>query len=112
VLVSWPQAFLFPCVHDVVMVSGGVATTPRTVIESPRPLLADDRKRDVGGVFAAVTDAHDLREIPSRLVGHPAVDWGSVLVNADPAGRDAYQRTVTRTLVPGAGGTRHVPPEH
>jgi arabinosyltransferase B len=112
VLVSWPQAFLFPCVHDVVKVSGGVATTPRTVIESPRPLLADDRKRDVGGVFAAVTDARDLREIPSRLVGHPEVDWGSVLVNADPAGRDAYQRTVTRALVPGAGGTRHVPPEH
>ena len=93
-------------------VSAGVATTPRTVIESPRPILADDRKRDIGGVFAALAAFGDLHEVPSRLVGHPDVDWGSVQVSGDPAGLDAYQRTVTRTLVPGDGGVRHAPPEH
>lgn len=112
VLVSWPQAFLFPCVHDVPTVSAGVATMPRTVIESPRPWLADDRKRDIGGVFAAVVGFGDLHEIPSRLVGHPEVDWGSVQVSGDTTARDAYLRTVTRTMVPGDGGVRHVPPEH
>lgn len=112
VLVGWPQAFLFPCVHDIPTVSDGVVTTARTVIESPRPLLADDRKRDVGGVFAALTDYRSLQEVPSRLIGHPEVDWGSVLVSIDPAQRDAYQRTVTRTLVRGDGGVPHAPPEH
>jgi arabinosyltransferase C len=112
VLLGWPQAFLFPCVLDVVTVSAGVATTPRTVIESPRPFLADDRKRDIGGVFAALAAFGDLHEVPSRLVGHPEVDWGSVQVSGDPAGRDAYERAVTFTLVPGDGGVRHAPPEH
>ena len=111
VLVSWPQAFLFPCVHDVPTISAGVANTPRTVIESPRPHLADDRKRDVGGVFAALAAFGDLHEIPSRLVGHPEVDWGSIEVTGGTAVPDAYQRTVTRHLVAGSGGTRHTPPE-
>ena len=35
VLVSWPMAFLFPCVGDVATVTAGVASTPRAVIESP-----------------------------------------------------------------------------
>ena len=112
VLVTWPQAFLFPCVHDVATVSAGVATTPRTVIESPRPFLADDRKRDIGGVFAALAEFGDLREIPSRLVGHPEVDWGSVQVAGPTTVRDAYQRTATRSLVRGDGGVEHAPPEH
>ena len=110
-MIGWPQAFLFPCVHDIPTITAGVVGTPRTVIESPRPLLADDRKRDVGGVFAAVTDFGSLQEIPSRLVGHPEIDWGTVLVNVDPAQQDAYGRTVTRTLVSGDGGTAHAPPE-
>lgn len=112
VLVSWPQAFLFPCVHDIATVYGGVATTPRTVIESPRPFLEEDRKRDVGGVFAAMIAFGSLHEIPSRLVGHPEIDWGSVQVADDTTARDAYERAVTRTLVPGDGGTRYAPPEH
>ena len=112
VLLGWPQSFLFPCVHDIPTITGGVVSTPRTVIESPRPLLADDRKRDVAGVFAAVTDVSSLQEVPSRLAGHPEIDWGTLLVSIDPAQRDAYGRTVTRTLVPGDGGTAHVRPEH
>ncbi|MCV7014889.1 arabinosyltransferase domain-containing protein [Mycolicibacterium madagascariense] len=112
VLVSWPMAFLFPCVHDIATVTGGVGTTPRAVIDSPRPHLTEDRKADVGGVFAALTTYGDLQEVPSRLRGHPDVDWGSVLVSADPARHDAYRRTVTRTLVPGLDGVPHPPPEH
>ena len=112
VLVTWPQAFLFPCVLDIATVSGGVAQTPRAVIESPRPWLKDDRKRDIGGTFHELEVFGDLQEIPSRLVGAPTVDWGSVQVSADTAGRDAYRRTTTRALVPGAGGVRHAPPEH
>ncbi|WP_284229096.1 arabinosyltransferase domain-containing protein [Mycobacterium antarcticum] len=110
VLVSWPMAFLFPCIRDTVTVSAGVATTPRTVIESPRPWLVDDRRREIGGVWAALTDSGVLHEVPSRLVGHPDVDWGSVQVS-DAAALDAYQRTVSRTLVPGLGGAPHPPPE-
>ena len=111
VLVGWPQAFLFPCVRDIPAVSGGLATTPRTVIESPRPWLSDDRKADIGGTFHELTVFGDLREIPSRLRGAPDVDWGSVFVSADPADPDAYLRTVERTLVPGAGGIPHQRPE-
>jgi arabinosyltransferase C len=112
VLIGWSTALLFPCVHDVPTVSAGVATTPRTVIESPRPHLNQDRASDVGGVFAALDAFGDLQEVPSRLVGHPDVDWGSVLVSGRPAERDAYQRTVTRTLVSGVGGVPHLPPEN
>lgn len=111
VLVSWPQSFLFPCVKDVATVSGGIASTPRTVIESPRPWLTDDRNRDIGGTFHELTVFGDLQEIPSRLVGAPGVDWGSVLVSGDTAARDAYRRTVRRELVPGSGGTPHQRPE-
>lgn len=111
VLVGWPQSFLFPCVRDIARVAGGIASTPRTVIESPRPWFVDDRKRDIGGTFGELEIFGDLREIPSRLRGAPDVDWGSVLVSGDTAARDAYQRTVRRELVPGAGGTAHQKPE-
>ncbi|MCV7421248.1 arabinosyltransferase domain-containing protein [Mycobacterium yunnanensis] len=110
VLVGWPVAFLFPCIHDVPWVRAGVASTPLTVIESPRPSLIEDRRRDVGGVFATLTVLGQLHEVPSRLVGRPDVDWGSVQVFGGLA-RDAYRRTVTRELVPGIGGVAHPAPE-
>ena len=110
VLIGWPVAFLFPCVRDVATVRAGVATTPLTVIESPRPFLTEDRRQDIGGVFAALTAFGTLHEIPSRLVGRPDVEWGAVMLSGDVA-RDAYRRTVTRTLVPGSGGVEHLPPE-
>ena len=111
VLISWPLAFLFPCVLDVATVSGGVASTPRTVIESPRPFFVDDRDRTIGGTFHELVVFGDLYEIPSRLVGAPDVDWGSVRVSGDPAARDDYLRTVERELLPGATGTGHQRPE-
>jgi arabinosyltransferase C len=111
VLLSWPTAFLFPCVQDLAEVSAGVATTPGVVVESPRPHLTEDRKTDIGGVFAGLDTFGRLHEVPSRLVGHPELDWGAVLVS-DGAVRDAYQRAESETLVTGIGGVAHPPPEH
>lgn len=79
VLVSWPQAFLFPCVHDIVGVRDGLAQTPRTVIEAPRrhgrlSAIATDQVQ--GGVFAALRPFGELREMPTRVIGHPDLDWG------------------------------------
>ena len=67
VLLSWPMAFLFPCVRDVVSVAAGVATTPRVVIESPRPFFLDDRRREIGGVFAALAQPGVLHEVRTRF---------------------------------------------
>ncbi|MDG4663545.1 arabinosyltransferase domain-containing protein [Mycobacterium sp. 236(2023)] len=111
VLVSWPQAFLFPCVRDIAAISGGVAQTPRTVIESPRPWLTEDRKVSVGGTFAGLEIFDQLSEIPSRLSGHPEIDWGSITVYSDTAARDNYSRSTTRTRVWGLGATRDQEPE-
>jgi arabinosyltransferase B len=107
VLISWPQSFLFPCVYNIAAVNGGLAQTPTTVIESPRPWSTDDRDPNVGGNFAELTTFGDLHEIPSRLIGHPEVDWGSVLVSGDTTAHDAYQRTVTEVTVAGIGGILH-----
>jgi len=110
VLISWPLSFLFPCVHDIAAVSGGLAQTPRTVIESPRPWLTDDRDPAIGGAFAGVDVFATLGEIPSRVVGHPEIDWGTIRV-ANTVTRDAYGRTVTRSTQWGAGN-RGRSPEH
>ncbi len=93
VLVSWPQAFLFPCVHNIVTVAGGLATAPRAVIEAPRihgRLSAVTTAQDQGGVFAAIRPFSRLYEIPTRLAGHPDLDWGALQLPADPAFHDAY----------------------
>lgn len=105
VLISWPQSFLFPCVGNIAGVSGGVAQTPRIVIESPRPWMTDDRNPDIGGTFTGLATFGQLGEIPSRLVGHPDIDWGSVLVSGDTAARDAYVRSTTQDQVWGVGDT-------
>lgn len=107
VLISWPESFLFPCVRNIATVRGAVAQTPVTIIESPRPWLTDDRNPDIGGTFAELAESGELHEIPSRLIGHPEVDWGAVKVSGDTAARDAYQRTVTEVTVPGIGGVAH-----
>jgi arabinosyltransferase B len=98
VLVSWPQAFLFPCVRNVVRVADGLAETPRVVIEAPRRhgrLSANTTDQLQGGDFAALRPFGRLHEVPTRLAGHPEIDWGSLQFSADPAARDAYQRSTT-----------------
>jgi arabinosyltransferase B len=96
VLVSWPQAFLFPCVRNIVWVADGLADSPRVVIEAPRRLgrlSAVTTAQDQGGDFAAIRPFSRLQEVPTRLIGHPEIDWGALQLSADPAFRDAYQRT-------------------
>lgn len=105
VLISWPQSFLFPCVHDIAAVAGGLAQTPRTVIESPRPWFTEDRDPAVGGTFAGLTGSTVLNEIPSRIIGHPDLDWGTVRVVDTRFERDSYARSTTRATVWGIGAT-------
>lgn len=111
VLVAWPQSFAFPCVIDIPRVAAGMAQTPDTVIESPRPYFAEDRDENIGGSFAGVAELGDLQEVTTRLRGHPDVDWGSVRVWTGAIGRDRYGVTVERIVVAGAGGTPRPPPE-
>ncbi len=113
VLVSWPQAFLFPCVRNIVGVADGLAGAPRVVIEAPRRLgrlSAVTTAQDQGGDFAAIRPFGRLYEVPTRLAGHPDVDWGALQLSADTAARDAYQHTTThapadrgRSSLPGDG---------
>ncbi|MGH3842388.1 MAG: arabinosyltransferase domain-containing protein [Pseudonocardiaceae bacterium] len=93
VLVSWPQAFLFPCVHNIAGVTGGLATAPRAVIEAPRvhgrgSAVTTDQSQ--GGVFAAIRPYSRLYEVATRLKDHPDADWGTLQLPADPAFRDTY----------------------
>jgi hypothetical protein len=110
VLVAWPQAFLFPCA-PLPRVAAGLAQTPDTVIESPRPYFAEDRDPNIGGTFAGVPGLGDLQEVPTRVRGHPDIDWGSVRVWFGGIGRDRYDVAVERHVVSGAGGIPRQPPE-
>ncbi|MGH3888156.1 MAG: arabinosyltransferase C-terminal domain-containing protein [Pseudonocardiaceae bacterium] len=99
VLVSWPQAFLFPCVQDIPGVAAGLATAPRAVIEAPRRhgrLSAITTDQSQGGDFAALRPFGRLYEVPTRLAGHPDVDWGALQLTDYPYARDAYERRTTR----------------
>ncbi|MBV9163941.1 MAG: arabinosyltransferase domain-containing protein [Pseudonocardiales bacterium] len=99
VLVSWPQAFLFPCVRNIAGVADGLADAPRVVIEAPRRhgrLSAITTDQNQGGDFAALRPFGQLYEVPTRLAGHPDVDWGALQLSGDTAARDAYQRSTTR----------------
>jgi arabinosyltransferase C len=93
VLVSWPQAFLFPCVRDIAGVADGLAAAPRAVIEAPRRhgrLSAITTDQSQGGVFAALRPFGRLYEVPTRLVDHPDIDWGALQLTDYPATRDTY----------------------
>ena len=96
---------------DIPVVADGLALTPDTVIESPRPYFAEDRDQAIGGTFAGVAELGDLQEIPTRLRGHPDVDWGSVRIWSGATTRDRYDVTVERVVVPGTGGVPRQPPE-
>jgi len=90
VLVSWPVAFLFPCVHNIVGVADALAATPAVVIEAPRRfgrLSAVTTDPTQGGVFAGLRPFGELHDIPTRLAGHPDVDWGTLQLNTT---RDTY----------------------
>ncbi|MGH3776244.1 MAG: arabinosyltransferase domain-containing protein [Pseudonocardiaceae bacterium] len=93
VLVSWPQAFLFPCVRDIAGVADGLATAPRAVIEAPRRhgrLSAITTDQSQGGDFAALRPFGQLYEVPTRLAGNPEADWGALHLTTT---RDTYHQT-------------------
>ncbi|MGH3988074.1 MAG: arabinosyltransferase domain-containing protein [Pseudonocardiaceae bacterium] len=93
VLVSWPQAFLFPCVAGIAGVADGLAAAPRAVIEAPRRhgrLSAITTDQSQGGAFAALRPFGRLYEVPTRLAGHPEADWGALHLTTI---RDTYHRT-------------------
>lgn len=99
VLVNWPIAFLFPCVTDVVGVAHGVAAAPRVIVEPPgryAELAAVSTAPTAGGNFAALRTLSRRAEVPTRLLGHPETDWGSVwLVDYPDLDRGGYRRVVT-----------------
>jgi arabinosyltransferase C len=89
-----------------------MAQTPSVVIEGPRPRFDEERDRHLGGTFAELDVFGKLGEVPTRLVGHPDVDWGALFVSYDDTPRDAYQRKITRILRGGAAEIGHAAPEH
>jgi arabinosyltransferase B len=91
VLVSWPQSFLFPCVHNIARVADGIAQAPRAVIVAPGPWFTAPTDQSLGGDFAALVPFGRLYQIATRLAGHPDIDWGTLLISADTSARDAYQ---------------------
>lgn len=99
VLVNWPIAFLFPCVTNEVGVAHGVADAPRVIVDAPgryAGLAAVITEPNAGGNLAALRTLGTRGEVPTRLVGHPEVDWGSVRFVGYPGlERDTYQLTVT-----------------
>ncbi|MBV9312643.1 MAG: arabinosyltransferase domain-containing protein [Pseudonocardia sp.] len=107
VLVNWPIAFLFPCVRNVVGVAHGIADTPRALVEAPGRYvgLADaSTDPEVGGIFAILRTLGKRSEIPTRVVGHPDLDWGSMRLIEYPADRDQYRQTRSRVEIPGWTG--------
>jgi arabinosyltransferase B len=94
VLVSWPQSFLFPCVRDIAGVVNGLAQTPRALIVAPGPWFTQATDQQIGGDFAGLVFFNGLHEVATRLTGHPDIRWGTLLVAADTATTDAYQRQV------------------
>ena len=116
VLVNWPIAFLFPCVRDTVGVAHGVVEAPRVVLEAPgqyADLAAASTAPQAGGDFAVLRGLGRLGELPSRVVGHPELDWGSVRLvdyraDGKQAGtslaRDRFQLTLSTTTIPGWWG--------
>lgn len=111
VLIGWPVSFLFPCIRDIPEVSDGLAQTPGAVILGPRPQFDTERNPALGGTFAALDQFGKLGEVPTRLAGHPDVDWGALLISRDDADKDGYDREVRRVTRYGWDSTGHVVPE-
>jgi len=105
VLVNWPIAFLFPCVRDVVTVAHGIAGAPRAVLGPARrydALGGQSLDPLAAGDFAVLHSLGTLGEVPTRVVGHPDLDWGSLqLAGYRGAALDAYQVRLSQVRIPG-----------
>jgi arabinosyltransferase C len=90
VLVSWPIAFLFPCVGNIAPVADGLAAMPRVILTSPDDSTFAAADPAIGGSFAGLKPLDRFYEVPTRLAGHTDIDWGSVLVAGSAVPGDAY----------------------
>jgi hypothetical protein len=106
VWVCCPPAFLAPCGRDSPGVPGGLAAAPRGVIVAPRRhgrLSAITTDQSQGGVFAALRPFGRLYEVPTRLAGHPDIDWGALHLTGYPFTQDTYQRATLSRHGPETG---------
>ena len=102
VLLSWPQSFVFPCVHDVARVADGVAQTPRVVMVDAGPWFTEPQDQRLAGVFAGLQPYGQLYEVPTRFRGHSGPQWGALLLSAAPS-PDAYDLRLDQVRRPGHG---------
>jgi arabinosyltransferase C len=102
-LVSWPLGFLFPCVEDIAPVAHGVAQMPRVILVDPYSWFTKTNDESLGGTFAAALPYGRFHEVRSRVVGHPELRWGTVLVSAEPAGGGVDDRHSVRETPWGLG---------
>ena len=82
------------------------AAAPRAVIEAPRRhgrLSAITTDQSQGGVFAALRPFGRLYEVPTRLAGHPDIDWGALHLTGYPFTQDTYQRATLSRHGPETG---------
>lgn len=101
VLLSWQQSFVFPCVHDVARVADGIAQTPRVMVVTYGPWFTEPQDERPAGVFAGLQPFGHLYQVPSRVIGHPEIHWGAVLVSR--ASADGYDLRLDRVPRPGRG---------
>jgi arabinosyltransferase C len=108
VLVNWPIAFLFPCVRNVVTVARGIAGAPRTVLAPARrydALGGQSLDPAAAGDFAVLSglgSLGSLGEVPTRVVGRPDLDWGSLrMAYYRDAVRDGYDVRLSEVATPG-----------
>jgi arabinosyltransferase B len=102
VLLSWPQSFVFPCVHDAARVADGIAQTPRVMVVSTGPWFTEPQDERLGGVFAGLQHYGRLFQVPTRVVGHPEIQWGAVLLSGAES-VDAYDVRRDQVRRPGRG---------
>lgn len=106
-LVAWPMAFLFPCLDDRARVANGLAQAPGAVIVSPGSWFTEPMVASLGGNFAGLWSYGRLYEVPARVIGDSPLDWGALLLPADPSARDGYEVKLTETRRSGHVADRH-----
>ena len=71
-----------------------------------------ERAQALGGTFAGMEMFDRLNEVPTRMAGHPDIDWGTLKTAAPGVVRDAYTRSVAPEVRWGFDSTGRVNPEH
>jgi arabinosyltransferase C len=101
VLLSWQQSFVFPCVRDVARVADGIAQTPRVMVVTSGPWFTEPQDERPAGVFAGLQPFGHFYQVPARVVGHPEIQWGAVLLSR--ASADEYDLRLDQVRRPGRG---------